>query len=42
MNKKWLKVMLTIVSVMASLAVVLKVTGCRIPAWIADFGHRKG
>ena len=42
MNKKWLKVMLAIVGVTASLAVALKLTGCHIPAWIVGFGHRKG
>jgi len=42
MSNKWLKVMLAIVGVTASLAVVLKLTGCRIPVWTAGFGHQKG
>ena len=42
MMKKWLKVMLATITVTASLVVVLKLTGCHIPAWIADFGHQKG
>lgn len=42
MNKKCLKAMLAIVAVTASLAVVLKLTGCRTHAWIAGSGHRKG